>query len=322
MNPQISVIIPVYNSEKYISKSIDSIIRQSFVNWEMIIVNDGSNDGSGAICKEYVKKDKRITYYEQDNAGVSVARNFGMSKCKGDYILFLDSDDQYLEYTLEKLYEIAIATNADIVQCGMQFVTKDEDIQYVDCNKEFIELGSDEALKKFLTGRIIDLSVCTKLFRKESIKGIEFVPHRRMNEDKYFIFQSLVGVEKVTIYKEKLHCCFFRDGSVTHHQFSDRWFDNNYFAEEIYKTVYKTLPKCEKEARFQLIIAKYHLVRLMRKTNSIEKYWLEYKKYISDIKKIKIFDIKEFFSIKQMIGVLLIKHSLRVYNLMCALGIM
>lgn len=99
--PQISIIIPVFNGEEYISYSIESIMRQTKKDWELIIVNDGSLDNTENICKKYMKQDPRIRYFEQDNKGVASARNFGLSKAKGRWITFLDADDEIAPFTLE-----------------------------------------------------------------------------------------------------------------------------------------------------------------------------------------------------------------------------
>lgn len=111
----VSVIIPVYNVEKYLHECIDSVINQTFKNLEIILVDDGSTDSSGEICDEYIEKDDRITVVHQKNGGLSVARNTGFSEANGDYVYFLDSDDYIAENTLETLLKIAEKDNSDIV---------------------------------------------------------------------------------------------------------------------------------------------------------------------------------------------------------------
>ena len=103
----ISVIIPVYNVENYLAQSVESILKQSFENFEIILVDDGSTDSSGRICDEYVEKDERIAAIHQKNGGLSAARNSGLSEAEGKYVYFLDSDDYIANNTLETLVEIA-----------------------------------------------------------------------------------------------------------------------------------------------------------------------------------------------------------------------
>ena len=111
----ISVIIPVYNVEEYLRECIDSVLNQTFSDFEVILVNDGSTDSSGEICDEYVEKDERVTVIHQKNGGLSVARNIGLSEANGKYVYFLDSDDYISENALATLLNIAENDSSDIV---------------------------------------------------------------------------------------------------------------------------------------------------------------------------------------------------------------
>ena len=109
MKDLISVIVPVYNVEPFIASCLDSLSKQNYQNFEVLLVNDGSTDNSGAICREYADRDSRFHYFEKENAGVADARNFGIERSKGDYITFVDSDDwvteEYLSILIETLKE-------------------------------------------------------------------------------------------------------------------------------------------------------------------------------------------------------------------------
>lgn len=116
--PLISIIIPVYKAEKYIHQCIDSVLAQTFTDFELLLIDDGSPDNSGTICDEYAKRDKRIRVFHQKNQGVSVARNLGIKEARGHWIAFIDSDD-WIENTMyEEMYYAAIKQNADIVGCN------------------------------------------------------------------------------------------------------------------------------------------------------------------------------------------------------------
>lgn len=112
MKDLISVIVPVYNVEPFISSCLDSLSKQIYQNFEVLLVNDGSTDNSGAICREYADRDSRFHYFEKENAGVADARNFGIERSKGDYITFVDSDDwvteEYLSILIETLKELKL----------------------------------------------------------------------------------------------------------------------------------------------------------------------------------------------------------------------
>lgn len=122
MKEKISVIVPVYNVEKYIEECISSIMRQTFDNLEIILVDDGSTDNSGKICDELAKKDLRINVIHQSNQGLSAARNTGLKHAMGDYISFIDSDDYIHIDMLNKLYEAIINSDSDLAICNYKYV--------------------------------------------------------------------------------------------------------------------------------------------------------------------------------------------------------
>jgi len=119
--PKVTVIVPIYKTEAFLTECIDSILNQSLTDWELILVNDGSPDNSDEICKIYTDKDSRIHYYFQENAGVSVARNFGLSKATGNYLYCMDSDDTLDAEFLKTSYEKAQQTDADVTVIGNYF---------------------------------------------------------------------------------------------------------------------------------------------------------------------------------------------------------
>lgn len=109
MNPLVSVVVPINNTEKYLIKCVNSIIAQSYKNIEIILVDDGSTDSSPALCEELKKTDERISVIHKENGGLSSARNEGINRASGDYIMFIDSDDELAESSIEDMVEIAIA---------------------------------------------------------------------------------------------------------------------------------------------------------------------------------------------------------------------
>lgn len=121
---KISIVAPIYNTGKFLPECIDSVLNQTFQDWELILVNDGSPDNSEEICKKYVKKDKRIRYFYQKNSGVSAARNLGISKAKGEYVFCMDSDDTLDSRFIETSYDVAIKNDSDIVVIGDWFACR------------------------------------------------------------------------------------------------------------------------------------------------------------------------------------------------------
>lgn len=152
MRPKISVIVPIYNAELYLEQCIESVLNQTLRDIELLLIDDGSTDNSFLICEKYKKRDNRIQLYTNKNVGQGLERNFGIKKSTGEYIAFLDSDDQYKENMLEKLYQRAIETNADMVSCLKKYLRKEYDNLYT---LDLICHGvpSSELLNAFLKGK-------------------------------------------------------------------------------------------------------------------------------------------------------------------------
>ena len=126
--PEISIIVPVYNVEKYLPRCVDSILNQTFTNFELILVNDGSTDRSGIICDQYKKRDNRIKVIHKTNEGVSKARNIGISEAKGRYIEFIDSDDWIERSLLEDTLKQIRIDNSDIIFFGLLYEDEDDNL--------------------------------------------------------------------------------------------------------------------------------------------------------------------------------------------------
>lgn len=185
----ISVIIPVYNAERYLSKCLDSIIAQSYTNWEAILVDDGSPDNCGKICDEYAKRDKRFKVIHQKNGGVSVARQTGLDNATGDYIIHCDPDDWIEIKMLEELLHCAVSQKAEIVICDI-ITHMDNSIKTSHHDLE-VPITS-----KKLQNDIINLkihgSLCNKLIRKNNIDKIRFTPENLTYcEDELFLIRLL-----------------------------------------------------------------------------------------------------------------------------------
>ena len=119
---KVSVIMPVYNSERYIEMAVNSVLEQDLNEIELILVNDGSKDNSGGICDALSKRDKRVKVIHQENQGISAARNRGIKEAEGEYIAFIDNDDTYQEGMLKKIYEYAKSNNAEVVKYGYRVI--------------------------------------------------------------------------------------------------------------------------------------------------------------------------------------------------------
>ena len=130
-NELISIIVPIYNVENYLRQCLDSIVSQTYQNFECLLINDGSSDNSADICREYIEKDSRFRYFEKENVGVSSARNLGIERSKGQYITFIDSDDWVDSEYLEVLYRALIEEKADIAISTYKQFNMDDNCYYV-----------------------------------------------------------------------------------------------------------------------------------------------------------------------------------------------
>ena len=146
----ISIIIPIYNAEKYLSKCLDSIIAQSYTNWEAILVDDGSPDNCGKICDEYAAKDKRFKVIHQENKGVVNARNNALVNAKGDFLAFVDSDDTIEPTMLEEMHTFAEEKGADIVYCNINAIFLNNT-----CKVDIIKIeNGEDAIKNLLIEKL------------------------------------------------------------------------------------------------------------------------------------------------------------------------
>jgi len=179
---KLSIIVPVFNVELYLVKCLESIINQTFTDFELILVNDGSTDASQTICLDYLKKDHRIILYNKENGGLSSARNFGLSKAKGKYIAFIDSDDWIDLHMYETMVKALEDENADIVVCGHYVVNFNGSIEEIIPIKKSILYDGAEATKLILKDEQIFSFAWDKIYKKELFDDIRY-PDGRIYED-------------------------------------------------------------------------------------------------------------------------------------------
>lgn len=210
---KISVIVPVYNVEKYLEECLESIQKQTYKNLEIIIIDDGSTDNSGRICDEYAKKDDRIKVIHQLNQGLSEARNVGIQNATGRYIGFVDSDD-YIDIDM---YNMLITNmkreDADISCCSSLKVYKNK-IKINKKNNCYGCINSEKAIKLLCEGHFIRVSVYTKLYKREIFENIRF-PKGKKSEDIYVSYKLLDLADKIVYTSIQKYYYRQRIGSIT-----------------------------------------------------------------------------------------------------------
>ena len=214
----ISVIIPVYNVEDYLRECVDSVLCQTYGNFEIIIVNDGSTDSSGEICDEYIEKDERVTVIHQKNGGLSAARNTGLTEANGDYIYFLDSDDYIAENALDILLNIAEKDSSDIVFFDAVSFADTDDFavkqNYIRKHKYQTDNGIN-IFGQMTENKEFHSAVYLMLFRKSFIdnNGLRFVP-ALLHEDMVFTYQALCLSAVVSQCTDALYHRRYRKNSI------------------------------------------------------------------------------------------------------------
>lgn len=209
MSSLVSIIVPVYNVEKYLARCIDSLINQTYKNLEIILVNDGSPDNSGTICDEYAAKDNRVQVVHKNNGGLSSARNAGLDICTGEYVCFIDSDDFISAYFVEYMLEKMVTYNCEIVKCSFVKGTKNafvgEDVE----NDECLVISGNEATYS----RHYSVIACDKMYKSSLFKNVRF-PLVKKNEDEAIYYQLAYAVKSVCITKRVLYYYFMSDNSI------------------------------------------------------------------------------------------------------------
>ena len=258
--PTISIIVPVYNAEKYLNQCIQSILNQTFSDLEVILVDDGSKDNSFEICKEFQKIDSRIKVLNQENKGAGAARNVGLAIAKGEYIGFVDSDDWIEPNMYETLYELINKNHADMAICDLTYSSEPS------VNNPNIEIWDNKKnLERFfrINGESGINSVCRRLVKRNLFDNWEFI-EGYMNEDVHACFCLAFNSNKTIYYSRDFYHYRKNKNGVTNSKFTKNKLDLLYVWEIVRKQVENLYPKyidvCEmncKRARLTLLTKMY-----------------------------------------------------------------
>ena len=270
-DPLISVIIPVYNVEKYVQKCLDSVTNQSYHNLEIILVDDGSTDSSGKICDTYAKKDERITVIHQKNQGLSEARNNGMKVAHGKYTTFIDSDDYIHQEMIMFLYKTLKQYQADIATCTATFVYENGACK---APKEdlMIEVHtSKEALELMLYQTKINNSAWGKLYKTSLLDNITY-PRQQHYEDVGTTYKILRKATQVVITNAPYYFYLQRTNSIAR-QFNKKTFDIIKQVHLLQKDLMKTHPGLENAINSRVLNADFFVIRQLKKKEYKKEYF-------------------------------------------------
>lgn len=212
--PLVSILMPCYNVEPFLAKCLDSVVAQTYRNLQIVMIDDGSSDNTFTVMREYAAKDPRIEIYTQKNQGVAYTRNQLLDKIKGEYILFVDSDDWIEPDMVEFLYRQLSENNADISSCGM---VVNDTIPAKSYSQKI--LSREDAIKTFLFHNEMNGSLCNKLFKNNLLYGERFNPAISYGEDALFCWHLMQHADKMVLTDRQLYHYRMNDRSISHQTF-------------------------------------------------------------------------------------------------------
>lgn len=265
----ISVIVPVYNSEKTIENTVGSIQKQDYHNIEIILVNDGSTDNTKEICSSLEKRDSRISLYSIKNGGPSVARQYGLDRANGRLITFCDADDMMKPTMLSTLYQMMRSQRSQLTACSFKYADDDEECDYK------IEIWNQEnAIKHCLIDTFMGGFLWNKMFDLKIIKehNIRFDESVFYCEDMEFVIEYLMYCKKIAYIKKPLYCYIYQDNSLSSGELSWKKITNIIAREKILNMLKSTnLKKVISLAERELVLQSVYGGRAIEKANSNEK---------------------------------------------------
>ena len=277
MKELISIIVPVYNGERHLSRCLNSLFKQTYQNIEIIIINDGSTDRTAEILRQYKEK---AVIFTTENMGVSHARNIGLSNARGDYIAFVDADDELTEDALSILYQNLKKYDADVSVGEKIIVDKKGEVQS-QINTDEIKVWADEEIIKLaFDDHFVTWSACGKLYKKTIIENVRFEVGKKINEDAFFVFEIFSFCKRIVYQDYGVYLCHETVGSASRGAFSEKYFDILYFSEkkariiqEKYPQYVNVIPIIEMRARLSLL---YNLCKTYdKKYKTIQKECLK-----------------------------------------------
>lgn len=221
-NPAVSIIVPIYNVEKYIGRCVKSILNQTFKKYELLLVNDGSTDGSINVCRELVKDDARVKILNKVNGGLSDARNFGIDNSIGEYIIFIDSDDYVDKDFVKELYTSIKNNDAEVAICGFSEV--DDSSRVLSRNKPASKeiISGRELLEYFYQpGGVVNEVIWNKIYRRDVFSEVRFATGKYY-EDGFIIAPLYWNVDKVALIRKCLYFYVKRSGSIMNSSLSEK----------------------------------------------------------------------------------------------------
>lgn len=287
--PLVSIIIPVYNAEKYIQTCLESITKQTYSNIEVIAVDDGSLDQSLKICQQYQLEYPMIKSFHKKNEGVAKTRNYGLHKAKGDFITFVDSDDFIHPDYVRNLVDQLLHNQADIAICNFYKILEGKKVpNYKEKEIENTNFSQKEAMKLFLYQDKIDSSFWAKMYKKKLFDNIT-IKNYKVFEDMDTLYQLILKTEKVAYCSRVLYYYLVRQDSLIHKKFSKENAKVISILDEMEKKVLQIYPDLESAFYIRKMNAYFYILRNVKKNSEL---YLEARQFILKNRK-KVLAIKD-----------------------------
>lgn len=307
----ISVIVPVYNVEKYLERCVKSIVAQTYKDLEILLIDDGSTDKSGKMCNDFQQTDSRIKAFHKQNGGLSDARNYGIEHSAGEFISFVDSDDYIDEKMLETLHRLITENDADLAVCSAMDVFEGKEVTQVKEIKEF-NLNKVESYKYMLRGDGIP-SACNKLYKRQTVGDVRF-PVGKLYEDGFFTPQILKKVEKTAVTSKPMYYYFRRADSITTKPFRKGDLDVIEAYDKCVKQVKELCPEALPYAEFRYRNAYFNVLDKMLMRDDCKEI-PEYKQVVKYLKKHTVQIVKDpGFGKMRKIAAVALKFSVPLYK--------
>lgn len=292
MTPLISVIVPVFNVEKYLEKSVRSLMMQSYKNIEIILVDDGSPDTSGELCDTLASEDDRIKVVHKTNGGVSSARNSGIEASEGEYLCFIDGDDYVTDNYIQDMYDTLIKYNVDISTINQYKIWdngRTEELYPQKTGTIFIKTGI-ETLSDMLYGKTCYATCCCKLYKREIFDDIRF-PVYSMGEDSYTMYSCFIKAKNVAHLYKPSYYYIQHSESAMHTDNYDKFYDYIELSDNFIERVNAGYPELFLPAVNRLIENNFWVYMKMRKNP--DKYSAQLKHITENIKKYRSVALKD-----------------------------
>ena len=282
-NSLITIVVPVYNVKKNLRDCIESLLFQTYHNLEILLIDDGSTDGSEKLIDDYAKSDKRIKAIHQKNQGLSGARNTGIENATGDYVTFVDSDDRIEPNMIKGLYEALIDSHSGIAICSFKEIYPNGKTKGFNRNYPKQVFTTEQALTNMLQENGFMLSSTMKLFPTNYFKDIEF-PVGKLHEDVGTTYKLILKAKRVVFIPNEYYIYIHHDNSIINQKFDNRKFDLIELTDQMCNDIDSRYPKLKNITNERRIRARFSILRQIPlnnpKTESLITYLKNHQEYI------------------------------------------